>query len=72
MILDDDSIIKMIDGLNSRANKLEENLLNLSIHSEGHVSITEVYQMSFKQREMFIKLHNKYIDEKNKSNNSAI
>ena len=72
MILDDDSIIKMIDGLNSRANKLEEILLNLSIHSEGHVSITEVYQMSFKQREMFIKLYNKYIDEKNKSNNSAI
>lgn len=72
MILDDDSINKMIDGLNSRANKLEENLLNLSIHSEGRVSITEVYQMPFKQREMFIKLHNKYIDEKNKSNNSAI
>jgi len=45
---------------------LEKNLMLLSIKSEGKLSLSEVYQMSYLERECYINAFNEYADEKNK------
>lgn len=58
--------MEAIHNYNERAETLEKSLIQLSVMSEGKVSLTEVYNMTFTQREMYIKLFNEYNDMKNK------
>jgi hypothetical protein len=66
----DEEINELLDSLYKRANNLEKSLLNLSIRTEGKISLQEIYAMPYLQREMYIKLTNEYYEEKNKQINS--
>lgn len=65
LTLSDDGIESLIKDLKSRAKKLEESIIDISVRTEGAVSLTEAYSMPFKVRDMYYRLHKKYIDDKN-------
>lgn len=65
MTLSDEEIDSLIKDLKSRAKKLEESIIDISVRTEGAVSLLEAYSMPFKVRDMYYHLHKKYIDDKN-------
>ena len=69
MVLDDTKIENYIQSLYTRANDFEKSLIELTIRSEGKLSLSEVYAMNFVQRELYIKCYNEYMNEK--SNNKS-
>lgn len=56
----------IINELKKRAENLEESLIDIHIKTEGKVSLTECYSMPYKIRQIYYKLHNKYVEEQNK------
>lgn len=63
---DDEKIGAFLNQLENMAESFEKNLMMMQIKSEGHLSLSDVYQMTFKMRETYTQCHNEYIDEKNK------
>ena len=62
----DEDVGAILQHYSEMEETLEKNLMLLSIRSEGKLSLTEVYQMSYLERESYIKAFNEFADEKNK------
>lgn len=56
----------VIGELKKRAENFEELLIDIHIKTEGKLSLMECYSMPYKVRQMYYKLHNKYVEEQNK------
>lgn len=66
----DEDVGAILQKYSDMEKAFEKNLLNISIRSEGRVSLTEVYQMPYLLREQFVDSFNEWVDEKNKKNSS--
>ena len=53
--------------MKERAETFEKSLINITIKSEGKISILEVYGLPYLLRELYIKTFNEYQEEKNKA-----
>ena len=43
--------------------QFEKNLMMLHIKSEGKISLSEVFSMTYKMRELYVKSHNEFAEE---------
>jgi len=66
----DEEIGALLKQLENLSESFEKNLMMMHIKSNGHLSLSDVYQMTYKMREIYTVCHNEYVDEQNKEINS--
>lgn len=59
-----------LEELSERANNLTNSIIDISIKSDGKLSLNEVFNMPYELREGYIKCFNRYLEEKKKLQDS--
>lgn len=63
----DEDVGAILQQYNEASENFEKGLISMHIKSDGHLSLNDVYNMTFKMRELYIEAHNKHADDiKNK------
>ena len=62
----DEKVGAILQQYKDAERQLEKNLIMISVKTEGHVSLDDVYNMPFLVRELYIEAQNEYTEEQNK------
>lgn len=65
----DEEVGALIEDYKEKEKRFEKNLLLIHIKSDGHLSLSDIYNMPFKMRELYIQANNEFIEEQNKKYN---
>lgn len=49
--------------------ELEKNLLMMHIKSDGHLSLSDVYSMTYNMRKLYTECHNEFVEEQKREMN---
>lgn len=62
----DEEIGALIENYKENVDNFEKNLMSIHIKSDGHLSLNDVYNMTYKMRQLYIEAHNDFTEELNK------
>lgn len=65
----DEEVGAILEKYREYANDFEKNLMMMHIKSDGHLSLSDVYNMTYKMRELYTETHNRHVEEQKKSMN---
>ena len=65
----DEEVMEIIERYKEYEKAFEKNLLMMHIKSDGHLSLSDVYNMPYKMRQSYIEANNEFVDEKKKKYN---
>lgn len=65
----DEDIGALIQQYKDNSKLFEKNLMMLHIKSDGHLSLNDVYNMTYKMRELYIEAHNEFGEEQKRALN---
>jgi hypothetical protein len=65
----DEDIGALIQQYKDNSKLFEKNLIMLHIKSDGHLSLNDVYNMTYKMRELYIEAHNEFGEEQKRALN---
>lgn len=65
----DEEVGAIIDRYKEYSKDFEKNLIMMHIKSDGHLSLNDVYNMTFKMREIYIQANNEFVEEQKKNMN---
>ena len=65
----DEEVGAMLERYKEYEKAFEKNLLMMHIKSDGHLSLSDVYNMPYKMRQSYIEANNEFVDERNKKYN---
>ena len=59
----DEDVGAILQEYKEASEKFEKNLIAMHIKSDGNLSLSDVYNMTYKMRELYIESHNKHAEE---------
>ena len=65
----DEEVGAIIDRYKEYSKDFEKNLIMMHIKSDGHLTLNDVYNMTFKMREIYIQANNEFVEEQKKNMN---
>lgn len=65
----DEEVGALLERYKEISQSLEKSLMMIHIKSDGHLSLSDVYNMPYKMRELYIKANNEFVEEQNKKYN---
>lgn len=65
----DEEVGAILQKYEDAAKGFEKNLLMMHLKSDGHLSLSDVYSMTYKMRELYTEAHNEHVEEQKKSMN---
>ena len=65
----DEDVGAILQEYKEASEKFEKNLISMHIKSDGHLSLSDVYNMTYKMRELYIEAHNEFGEEQKRALN---
>lgn len=65
----DEEVGALLEKYKEYSETFEKNLLSMHVRSDGHLSLNDVYNMTYKMRKMYIEVNNEFVDEQKKEMN---